>query len=103
MEFHPKDLPVIKTYDLKDVKDASDAVEDMVKLGFNNRKEGFRVLMPKESKLAKRIGYTVTTGVTHGLRQKKEIRDIKYWTYHYDENHYAIVLISSKGLIELGF
>ena len=103
MEFHPKNLPVTKTYDLKDVKDASDAVEDMVKLGFNNRKEGFRVLMPKESKLAKRIGYTVTTGVTHGLRQKKEIRDIKYWTYHYDENHYAIVLISSKGLTELGF
>ena len=103
MEFHPKDLPVAKTYDLKDIKDASDAVEDMVKLGFNNRKEGFRVLMPKESKLAKRIGYTVTTGVTYGLRQKKEIRDIKYWTYHYDENHYAIVLISSKGLIELGF
>ena len=28
--------------------------------------------MPKESKLAK-IGYTVTTGVTHGLRQKNEI------------------------------
>ncbi len=103
MEFHPKNLPVIKTYDLKDVKDASDAVEDMVKLGFNNRKEGFRVLMPKESKLAKRIGYTVTTGVTYGLRQKKEIRDIKYWTYHHDENHYAIVLISSKGLTELGF
>ncbi len=103
MEFHPKDLPVAKTYDLKDIKDASDAVEDMVKLGFNNRKEGFRVLMPKESKLAKRIGYTVTTGVTYGLRQKKEIRDIKYWTYHYDENHYAIVLISSKGLTESGF
>ena len=103
MEFHPKDLPVSKTYDLKDIKDASDAVEDMVKLGFNNRKEGFRVLMPKESKLAKRIGYTVTTGVTYGLRQKKENRDIKYWTYHYDENHYAIVLISSKGLTELGF
>jgi hypothetical protein len=103
MEFHPKDLPVSKTYDLKDIKDASDAVEDMVKLGFSNRKEGFRVLMPKESKLAKRIGHTVTTGVTYGLRQKKEIRDIKYWTYHYDENHYAIVLISSKGLTELGF
>jgi len=30
MEFHPKDLPVSKTYDLKDVKDATDAVEDMV-------------------------------------------------------------------------
>lgn len=103
MDFHPKDLPIFKTYDLRDVKDASDAVEDMIKFGFNNRKEGFKVLMPKESKLAKRIGYTVTTGVTHGLRQKNEIRDIKYWTYHHDKDHYAIVLISNKILAELGF
>ena len=66
-------------------------------VGFNNQKEGFKVLMPKESKLAKRIGYTVTTGVTHGLRQKNEIRDIKYWTYHHDKDHYAIVLISNKS------
>jgi hypothetical protein len=72
-------------------------------MGFNNRKEGFKVLMPKEVKLAKRIGYTVTTGVTHELRQKNEIRDIKYWTYHHDQDHYAIVLISNKILTELGF
>ena len=103
MDFHPKDLPILKTYVLKDEKDASDAVEDMVKLGFKNRKEGFKVLMPKESKLAKRIGYTVTTGVTQGLRQKNEIRDIKYWTYHHDEDHFAIVLISNTTLTELGF
>jgi len=103
MEFHPKDLPISKTYDLKDEKDASDAVEDMVKLGFKNRREGIKVLMPKESKLAKRIGYTVTTGVTHGLRQKNEIRDIRYWTYHHDKDHYAIVLISNTVLTELGF
>ncbi len=103
MEFHPKDLPISKTYDLKDEKDASMAVEDMVKLGFKNRKEGFKVLMPKESKLAKRIGYTVTTGVTQGLRQKNETRDIKYWTYHHDKDHYAIVLISNTSLKELGF
>ncbi|MFQ5476465.1 MAG: hypothetical protein ACE5DT_05480 [Nitrosopumilus sp.] len=103
MEFHPKDLPISKTYDLKDEKEASDAVEDMVKLGFENKKEGVRVLMPKESKLAKRIGYTVTTGVTHGLRQKNEVRDIRYWTYHHDEDHYAIVLISNTTLTELGF
>ncbi len=70
MDFHPKDLPISKTYDLKDEKDAMEAVEDMVKLGFENRKEGFKVLMPKESKIAKRIGYTVTTGVTQRLRQK---------------------------------
>jgi len=103
MDFHPKNLPISNTYDLKDEKDASRAVEDMIKLGFKNRKEGFKVLMPKESKLAKRIGYTVTTGVTQGLRQKNEIRDIKYWTYHHDDDHYAIVLISNTSLTELGF
>ncbi len=103
MDFHPKDLPISKTYDLKDEKEASEAVEDMVKLGFKNRKEGFKILMPKESRLAKRIGYTVTTGVTQGLRQKNEIRDIKYWTYHHDEEHFAIVLISNASLTELGF
>jgi hypothetical protein len=103
MEFHPKDLPISKTYDLKDEKEAIKAVEDMVKLGFQAKKEGFRVLMPKESKIAKRIGYTITTGITHGLRQKKENRDIKYWTYHHDDEHYAIVLISNSILTELGF
>ena len=103
MDFHPKNLPISKIYDLKDEKDASNAVEDMIKLGFKNRKEGFKVLMPKESKLAKRIGYTVTTGVTQGLRQKNEPRDIKYWTYHHDKDHYAIVLISNTSLTELGF
>jgi hypothetical protein len=103
MDFHPKDLPISKTYDLKDEKDASEAVKDMVKLGFKNRKEGFKVLMPKEPKLAKRIGYTVTTGVTQGLGQKNEIRDVKYWTYHHDDEHFAIVLISSASLTELGF
>ena len=103
MDFHPKDLPIFKTYDLKDEKDASDAVIDMIDLGFSNRKEGFKVLMPKKTKLAKRIGYSVTTGVNFELRKNNEIRDIKYWTYHHDNDHYAIVLISNKVLEELGF
>ena len=103
MDFHPKELPISKTYDLKDEKDASDAVEDMVKMGFDGRKDGFKVLMPKKTKLAKRIGYTVTTGITHGLRQENKVRDIKYWTYHHDDDHYAIVLISNTVLTELGF
>lgn len=103
MDFHPKELPISKTYDLKDEKDASDAVQNMIEIGFQNKKDGFKVLMPKESKIAKRIGYTVTTGVTHGLRQKNEVRDIRYWTYHHDKDHYAIVLISNSTLTELGF
>lgn len=103
MDFHPKELPISKTYDLKDEKDAMEATEDMIRIGFQNKKDGFKVLMPKESKIAKRIGYTVTTGVTHGLRQKNEIRDIRYWTYHHDKDHYAIVLISNSALTDLGF
>jgi len=103
MDFHPKNLPVTKIFDIKDEKDAENAVEEMVNMGFSGRKEGFRILMPKETKIAKRIGYMVTTGVTAGLRRKNEIRDIKYWTYHHDKDHYAIVLISNKVLEELGF
>jgi len=103
MDFHPKDLPISKTYDLKDEKEAVGVVAEMVKLGFKDKKDGFRVLFPKESKIAKRIGYTITTGVTYGLKQKKEIPDIRYWTYHHDNDHYAIVLISSNALSDLGF
>ena len=103
MDFHPKDLPIFKTYDLKSEKEANDAVIDMVNLGFSNRKNGFKVLMPKESKIAKRIGYTVTTGINYELRKKNELRDIKYWTYHHDSDHYAITLISTKVLEELDF
>ena len=103
MEFHPKDLPISKTYDLKNEKEAMAAVEDMVKLGFKGKKEGYKVLMPKESKIAKRIGYSVTTGITTGLGQKNEDRDIKYWTYHHDDDHYAIVLIHRDNVAELDF
>ena len=103
MDFHPKDLPISKTYDIENEKDVSKAVDEMVRIGFKDKKEGFKVLMPKEAKIAKRIGYSITTGVTQGLRQKNEIRDVKYWTYHHDKEHYAIVLISSNVLTELGF
>jgi len=102
MDFHPDKLPIFRTFDLKNEKDATEAVEEIVNLGFSNRKEGFKVLMPKQEKLAKRIGYTITTGVNYGLRKKNEIRDVKYWTYHHDPEHYAIVLISNKVLEELG-
>ena len=73
MEFHPKNLPISKIYDLKNENDAVQAVDDMVELGFKNKKEGFKVLMPKEDKTAaKRIGYTVTTTVTYALRKTNQ-------------------------------
>lgn len=103
MEFHPKNLPIAKTFDLKSEKEAIDAVDAMVNFGFKGKKEGYKVLMPKETKLAKRIGHTITTGITTGLREKREDRDVKYWTYHHDDEHYAIVLIHRDVLTELGF
>ncbi len=56
MDFHPKDLPISKTYDVKNENEAVQAVEDMVNLGFKDKKAGYKVLMPKETKIAKRIG-----------------------------------------------
>ena len=103
MDFHPKDLPISKTYEVKNESEAVQAVEDMVNLGFKDKKAGYKVLMPKETKIAKRIGYTITTGVTKGLRQKNETRDVKYWTYHHNKDNFAIVLIDNSTLTELGF
>ena len=93
-------IPIIKTFDLKDEKDAYDAAEEMVKIGFYKEKKGFKVLMPK--KTAKRIGYIITTSVTSDLKKADQERDIRYWTYHHDKEHYAIVLVSSKVVEELG-
>ena len=96
-------IPIIKTFALKDEKDAYDAAEEMVRIGFYKEKKGFKVLMQKESKrTTKRIGYIVTTSVTAGLKNAGQERDIRYWTYHHDNEHYAIVLVSSKVVQELG-
>jgi hypothetical protein len=103
MEFHPSQIPTAKIFDVKDEKDAEVASEEMVKLGFSNLKMGYKVLMPKESKIAKRIGYIITTSINNGLRQTNQERDLRYWTYHHDKDHYAIVLISSKVFDDLGF
>ena len=103
MDFHPSKIPIAKTFDLRDEKDASDAAEEMVKMGFENIQQGYKVLMPKESKIAKRIGYIVTTSVNYGLRDTNQERNIRYWTYHHDDEHYAIVLVSGNVLEKLGF
>ena len=103
MDFHPSQIPIAKVFDIKDEKTAAQAAEEMVEMKFEGREDGFKVLMPKEKKLAKRIGYTVTTTVNFGLRKTKQERSIRYWTYHEDDDHYAIVLISANVLEKLGF
>ena len=96
-------IPILKLFNVNDEKEASAASDEMVKLGFLTEKKGFKVIMPKESRLAKRIGYIVTTTVTAGLGKTGQDRNIKYWTYHHDDEHYAIVLVNARILDELGF
>ena len=96
-------IPIQKTFDLKDEKDAYDAAEEMVEIGFYKEKKGFKVLMPSElKKTAKQIGYIMTTSVTSELKKADQEKDIRYWTYHHDKEYYAIVLVSSKVVEELG-
>ena len=96
-------IPILKSFNVNDEKEASIAADEMIELGFLNEKKGFKVIMPKEPRLAKRIGYIVTTTVTAGLGKTEQDRNIKYWTYHHDEDHYAIVLVNAQVLDELGF
>jgi hypothetical protein len=96
-------IPILKLFNVNDEKEASSAADEMVKLGFLTEKKGFKVIMPKESRLAKRIGYIVTTTVTAELGKAGQDRNIKYWTYHHDDEHYAIVLVNAQVLEELGF
>ena len=104
MEFHPSKIPIFRTFDVKDEKQATEAAHEMVMIGFDKEEKGFKVLMPKENeKTAKRIGYTVTTTVTYALRKTNQERDVRYWTYHEDDNNYAIVFVSSRVLEKLDF
>ncbi len=103
MEFHPSRLPICKTFDVKSETEASGAAEEIVRMGFKDRRDAFKVLMPKESKLAKRIGYTLTTSINAGLREADQHRNVRYWTFHHDESHYAIVLINSDAVDDLEF
>ena len=50
MDFHPSQIPIAKTFDLKDEKDATDAAHEMVKFGFTSEDKGFKAIMPKQMK-----------------------------------------------------
>ena len=102
MEFHPSQIPAIKTFEIDNEKSATIAADQMVNLGFEGIKGGYLVLMPKEKRTAKRIGYTITTAVNYGLRRTDAEKSIRYWTYHYDDERYAIMLVSATVLQSLG-
>jgi len=103
MEFHPSQIPVSKTFQVADEYQAPDVASEMVKLGFNVQKGAFLVLMTNDKKVARKIGFTIMNELNFGLRKINQERDVRYWIYNYDKEHYAMVLISSKVFQELGF
>lgn len=103
MEFHPSQLPISQTFQADDEGKASDIAQQMVKMGFASQKGAFRIIMTKEKGTAKKIGFTILNELVLGLKKTKQERDIRYWIYSHDAEHYAMVLISSKVLSTLGF
>ncbi len=103
MDFHPSQLPIAHSFQIDDERKAPDLAEQMVRLGFSSQKGAFRVIMTKDQKAAKKIGFTIMNELNFGLRKAKQERDVRYWIYIYDANHYAMVLISSQVMQELGF
>lgn len=103
MDFHPSQLPIAQSFQIDDERKAPDLAAQMVKLGFATQKGAFRVIMTKEQKTAKKIGFTIMNELNFGLRKAKQERDVRYWIYSHDTDHYAMVLISSKVMQELGF
>jgi len=103
MDFHPSQLPIVQSFQIDDERKAQDLADQMVKLGFATQKGAFRVIMTKEQKTAKKIGFTIMNELNFGLKKTKQERDVRYWIYSHDADHYAMVLISSKVMEELGF
>jgi hypothetical protein len=103
VEFHPSHIPISKTFEVDQEYKAPEIAAEMVKLGFATQKGAFRVIMTKDKNVAKKIGFTIMNELNVGLRKTKEERDVQYWIYHYDTDHYAMILINSKVLNELGF
>jgi len=103
MEFHPSHLPVVYSFTIEDERESVDVASQMVKMGFSMQKGAFRVIMTKEQKVAKKIGFTIMNELNFGLRKTKQERDVRYWIYSHDKDHFAMVLISSKVMQELGF
>lgn len=103
MDFHPSQIPISKTFQVDSEYKAPEIASEMIKLGFGGQKGAFRVLMTKDKSVAKKIGFTLMNELNLGLRKAKQERDVRYWIYSHDEDHYAMVLISSKVFESLGF
>lgn len=100
MEIHPSQVPISRIFDVKGLSDAFGVINEILKLDLN-KESGLRILMPKDQKVARRIGYTIVNELNKGLRMQRYVGNLKYFVYHYDSEHYAILLASEQFLSKL--
>jgi hypothetical protein len=100
MDIHPSQIPVSKIFNVSDYSDVTKVLKEMLALDFA-KESALKVLMPKEQKLAKRIGYTIVNELNKGLRMQNYTGNIRYFVYHHDPEHYAIVFVSNEKLAKL--
>lgn len=100
MGIHPSQIPISKTFEVKDYSEASDVLNDMLTRDFS-KELGFKILIPKDQNLAKSVGYTIVNELNKGLRMKRYMHNLRYFVYHHDPAHYAIVIVSEEALAKL--
>jgi len=100
MEIHPSQIPITQLFDIKDYSDMSKVINKMLELGFS-KEVGFKILMPKDQNLARKLGYTILNELNKGLRMQQYKHNIRYFVYHQDSEHYAVVIASEEALAKL--
>jgi hypothetical protein len=100
MEIHPSQIPTSCTFDVKDYSDTFKVLNEILAMDFK-KESGFKILMPKDKNLARRIGYTIVNELNKGLRMQRYTDNVKYFVYHHDTEHYAIILVSQERLAKL--
>ena len=99
MEIHPSKIPIRRSFDVKDQSEAWKIINEMLAMDF--KEAGCKILMPKEENLARKLGYTIVNELNRALRIQRYPHKIRYFVYHHDPEHYAIVITSEEALARL--
>lgn len=100
MDMHPSQIPISQLFDVKDYSEAGKVINEMLKLDFS-KETGFKVLMPKDQSLARKLGYTILNELNKGLKMQQYRHRIRYFVYYHDAEHYANVIASEEALAKL--
>ncbi|MEM4398961.1 MAG: hypothetical protein QXV18_04015 [Candidatus Nitrosocaldus sp.] len=92
---HPSQVPVIHSFTANDVREALNAVDNMLQLYEQYKAVRFRVLLPKAGN-AKSIGYDLLNELNLRIRHVFK-GNIRYLIYHHDSNYYALLLLDDES------